>query len=241
MKASDVMRTDLVTVTPRTEIRDAVRLMLDHRISGLPVVDEAGAAVGMLTEGDLLRRAELGTQQRPPAWRAWLAGSGSEALHYVRSHARRVGEVMTVPIIGVRPDTGLTEVVALMEARRIKRLPVLEHGRLAGIVTRADLLRALEKNLPPPPETLPVSDAELRRRVLTALWQQPWARRDTFLDVRVKDGIVELVGVVTDRRERAAILVVAENTPGAQGVVDHLLWVEGMSGIPMDPPAGLPH
>lgn len=238
MRASEVMRREVVTVTPQTAISDAVRLMLEHHISGLPVVDEAGAAVGILTEGDLLRRAELGTQKPAPAWRAWLAASGSQARNFVRSNARRAGEVMTVPVIGVPPDTDLTEIVALMESRRIKRLPVLENGRVVGIVTRADLLRALQTLLPRA-ETPPVSDAELRRRVLTSLQQQPWVRRDASLDVRVEDGIVELLGVVTDPREREAIRVVAENTPGARGVVDHLLWVEGMSGIPMDPPAGI--
>jgi CBS-domain-containing membrane protein len=238
MQAGEVMRGDVVTVSPDTAIEDAVRLMLDRHISGLPVIDDAGTAVGMVTEGDLLRRAELGTQKRISAWRAWLAASGSAARNYVQSHARRVGEVMTVPVIGVTPDTALADIVQLMETHRIKRLPVLEHGRVTGIVTRADLLRALMRELPSA-QVAPVSDAQLRQRVLTALRQQPWARRDTSLDVRVNDGVVELVGVVTDPREREAIRVVAENTPGTRSVIDRLLWVEAMSGIPMDPPAGM--
>jgi CBS domain-containing protein len=231
------MQRDVVTVTPGTEIRDAVRLMLEHRISGLPVVEETGAPVGMLTEGDLLRRAELGTEKRVPAWREWLAGSGPEALNYARSHARQVGEVMTAPVTWVTPDTDLPEVVALMESRRIKRIPVIESGHLVGIVTRADLLRALEKLLPRAMSP-PVQDADLRRRILIALKAQPWLRGAHSVDVSVKDGIVELLGIVTDPRERAAIRVVAENTPGTQGVVDHLAWIESMSGIPVDPPAG---
>ncbi len=238
MKASDVMRKEVITVAPEAAVVDAVHLMLEHHISGLPVVDEAGAAVGILTEGDLLRRAELGTEKRVPAWRSWLAGSGREALDYVRSHARRVGEIMTVPVVCATPDTDLAQVVALMESKRIKRIPVLENGRVVGIVTRADLLRTLASLLPPV-NTPSVADAELRRRVLTSLKAQPWFRDDGSMDVRVKDGVVELVGVVTDQRERGAIRVVAENTPGARGVVDHLLWIESMSGIPMEPPAGV--
>jgi CBS domain-containing protein len=237
MKASEVMRKEIVTVTPRTAISDAVRLMLDHRISGLPVIDESGAVAGMVTEGDLLRRVELGTEKRVPAWRAWLMASGRDARDFVLSHGRQVGEIMTAPVAWVAPDADLTEVVALMESRRIKRIPVLDGGRLVGMVARADLLRALELLLPRAAVS-PVADAELRHRVLTSLEAQPWVRGDTSVDVRVKDGIVELVGVVTDQRERAAIRVVAENTPGVRGVVDHVLWVEGLSGLPVDPPPG---
>ena len=237
MKASEVMRKEIVTVTPRTAISDAVRLMLDHRISGLPVIDESGAVAGMVTEGDLLRQVELGTEKRVPAWRAWLMASGRDARDFVLSHGRQVGEIMTAPVVWVAPDADLTEVVALMESHRIKRVPVLDGGRLVGMVARADLLRALELLLPRAAVS-PVADAELRHRVLTSLEAQPWVRGDTSVEVRVKDGIVELAGVVTDQRERAAIRVVAENTPGVRGVVDHVLWVEGLSGLPVDPPSG---
>ncbi|MBW4050810.1 MAG: CBS domain-containing protein [Proteobacteria bacterium] len=238
MKVREVMQGGVVTVTPRAPIRDAVRLMLDHRISGLPVVDQSGAPVGIVTEGDFVRRAELGTEKRMPAWRGWLGASGTEALNYVRSHAVRVGQVMTVPVVSVTPDTELAEVVALMESRRIKQVPVLENGRVAGIVTRADLLRELAKLLPAA-GARPVADAQLRGRILASLKAQSWARSDTSVDLTVKGGIVELLGVVTDPRQREAIRVLAENMPGVRGVVDHLLWVERMSGIPMDSPAGL--
>jgi CBS domain-containing protein len=238
MQVSEVMRKEVITVTPRAAIRDAVHLMLEHHISGVPVVDEAGRTVGILTEGDLLRRAELGTQQRIPQWRAWITAAGTQAQNFVRSHARQVGEIMTTPVTFVGPQTPLAEVVALMESRRIKRIPVLESGRIVGIVTRADLLRALEALLPTA-DAAPVADAQLRRRVLASLRSQPWLGHAASVDVIVKDGIVELVGLVTDPRQRDAIRVVAENTPGTRGVVDHLTWIESMSGIPMDPPAGL--
>ncbi len=234
MKASDVMQTEVLTVTPETPVEEAVRVMAQRHISGLPVVDETGAAVGILSEGDLLRRVELGTETRLSGWRALIAGPAREAGNYARSHARRVGEVMTAPIISVTPDTDLADVVALMESRRIKRIPVLENGRIAGIVTRADLLRVLERLLPKG-DTAPVADAELRRRVLASLAEQPWTRHIAF-EVKVRDGMVELAGVVTDEREREGIRVLAENTPGVQGVIDHLVWIEAMSGIPVDPP-----
>lgn len=234
MKASDVMQREVITVTPETKVEEALRLMARHRISGLPVIDASGAAVGILSEGDLLRRVELGTETRLSAWRAWLAGPGREAGNYARSHARQVSEVMSVSLTCVTPDTDLADVVALMESRRIKRIPVLENGRIAGIITRADLVRALESLLPRE-DTAPVADAEIRRRVLVSLAEQTWARH-LPLEVKVRNGMVELEGVVTDGRERDGIRVLAENTPGVQGVIDHLVWIEPMSGIPVDPP-----
>lgn len=236
MKASDVMQREVITVTPETRVEEALRVMVRHHISGLPVVDETGTAVGILSEGDLLRRVELGTETRLSAWRAWVAAPGREAGNYARSHARRVEEVMTAPVICVPPDTDLADVVALMESRRIKRIPVVENRRIVGIVTRADMVRALERLLPRG-DTPPVADAELRRRVLASLAEQPWARR-IGLEVKVSSGVVELAGVVVDEREREGVRVLAENTPGVRGVIDHLLWIEPMSGIPLDPPTG---
>lgn len=232
MRASQVMQRNVITVTPGTLIQHAVHLMVAHHISGLPVVDEAGAVVGMLSEGDLLRRVELGTESSTPPWRAWFANPGSLARNYVRSHALKVADVMTAPVTCVTPDTDLAEVVARMESRRIKRLPVLENRRIAGIITRADLILALEKLLPRV-DTRPVADAELSRSVLEALRGQPWTR-DTSIDVRVKNGVVELLGLVIDERERQGIRVLVENMPGVHAVIDHLLWIERLSGIPMD-------
>lgn len=233
MKALDVMQRDLITVTPDTALDDAVHLMVTHRISGLPVVDASGEVVGILTEGDLLRRSELRTEATVPAWIGWLTGQGRAAREYVREHARKVGELMTVPVITVTAQTELGEVVALMESRRVKRVPVLQQGRLVGILTRSDLMRALEILLPKT-ETRPVADADLRHRLLASLREQRWVPRVSF-DVKVVNGVAELLGVVTDERAREAIRVLIENTPGVRGVVDHLIWIDPMSGIPIDP------
>jgi CBS domain-containing protein len=233
MNALDVMQREVITATPDMAIEDAVRLMVAHRISGLPVVNTAGAVVGILSEGDLLRRAELGTERSTSAWRAWLAGPGRDARDYVHSNARKVEEAMTSPVISVTPETPLSDIVALMESRRIRRVPVLEDDRLVGIVTRADLVRALQRLLPKL-QSQPVADAELRRRLIDSLAKQRWASR--AMDVRVENGVAELVGIITNPAEREAARVLAENTPGVRGVIDHLLWVESTSGIALEKP-----
>jgi CBS domain-containing protein len=234
MRALDVMQRDVKTVTPGTSIARAVHLMITLRISGMPVVNSAGEVVGILSEGDLIRRVELGTDLKIPAWQAWFVGPEPGARAYIRSHALKVGEVMTAPVVSVSPDTELSEVVALMESRRIKRVPVIARNRLVGILTRSDLLRALERLLPSL-DTPPVADAELRRRLLAELGGQQWTPRFS-IDVRVENGVVELRGVVTNERERAAMCVLAESVPGVREVVDHLLWVEQVSGAPMPNP-----
>lgn len=233
MKALDVMQREVITTTPDAAIEDAVRLMVAHRISGLPVVDAAGNVVGIFSEGDLLRRTELGTARTSSGWRAWLAGPGRDARDYVLSHARKVGEAMSAPVISVKPETQLSEVVALMESRRVRRLPVLDGNRLVGIVTRSDLIRALESLLPKV-DAAPVADAEIRRRLLASFRTQRWTPHTSF-DVKVENGVAELIGIITDPAAREAARVLAENTPGVRGVVDHLMWVDSMSGIPLDP------
>lgn len=232
MKAQDIMQRQPITATPEMSIENAMHLMLTHHISGLPVVDSTGSVAGVLSEGDLLRRTELGTEETLSGWRAWLAGQGWAAREYVRSHARRVGEVMTTPVISVTPQSDLADVVALMESRRVKRVPVLQDGRLVGILTRSDLMRALE-NLLPRADTRPVADAELRRRLLASLGEQRWAPRFS-IDVKVVNGVAELLGVITDERTREAARVLVENTPGVREVVDRLVWIEPFSGIPLD-------
>ena len=234
MKASEVMSRAVATVAPETSLADAVALMVMRRISGLPVIGEAGTIMGILTEGDLLRRVETGTEAKVAAWRAWLAGPGTAASNYVRTHARKVGEIMTAPVISVGPETDLAEVVALMESRRIKRVPVIEQGRLVGIISRGDLVRALDRMLPKPDSGV-IADAEVRRRILSDFAQQRWAPRFS-IDVRVENGVAELRGFIIDERAHEAMRVLAENTPGVRRVIDHLSRIEPISGVTLDEP-----
>lgn len=229
MKAADIMARGAFTVTADSTVEDAARLMLSHRVSGLPVVDAGGAIVGMLTEGDLLRRAETGTERRRPRWLELLLGPGRMARDYVHTHSGKVGDVMTRDVVAIVPGTRLEEVAELMERHRVKRLPVVEKGRIVGVVSRANLLAALLEVLGEARPTA-ASDREIRRRVLAEIDKQRWAPLAS-IDVAVEDAVVELRGVVTDERERQALRVAAENVPGVKAVRDRLVWVEPISGL----------
>jgi CBS domain-containing protein len=229
MFACDVMTRQIVKVTPDTAIEEAARLMVENRISGLPVTDAAGAVVGIVTEGDLLRRIETGTDKQHSGWYGLLFGPGRLAAEYTRSHARKVGEVMTAKLVSVSPETPLAEVVELMETHRIKRVPVIDDGALVGIISRANLVAALAGILTEPPRAA-LSDEEIRQAILAEIDKQPWGPRES-VDARVTDGVVELQGTILDERERAALIVAAENLPGVKSVRDKLVWVEPNSGM----------
>jgi CBS domain-containing protein len=233
MNARDVMTRQVVKVTPDTAIEEAARLMVENRISGLPVIDAAGAVVGIVTEGDLLRRIETGTDKQHSGWYGLLFGPGRLAAEYTRSHARKVGEVMTAELVSVASETPLAEVVELMETHRIKRLPVIDDGALVGIISRANLVAALAGILTEPRTAL--SDDEIRAAILAEIDKQPWGPRQT-VDVTVADGVVELHGTIWDERERTALHVAVENLPGVKAIRDYLVWVEPNSGVVIPAP-----
>jgi CBS domain-containing protein len=235
MNAADVMSKEVFVVNTDMTVLDAARAMLQHHISGVPVRDWQGKVVGMLTEGDLLHRVETGTQRRHAHWLELLFGPGRAAQDYTVAHAKKVGEVMTPRVISVTPETPLSEVVALMEQNHIKRVPVLAGGRLLGIVSRADLLRRLVAQSEKAVVAEPGSDAEIKSRILAELDHESWAPR-AIIHVDVKNGVVELRGSITDERERAALKVVCENTAGVKEVIDHMIWVEPLSGMVIEAP-----
>jgi CBS domain-containing protein len=231
MKASDVMTRNVVTVGRETSVANAIRVMLENNISGLPVLDD-GKVVGILTEGDLLRRSETGTERHRPRWLEILMGPRRIAGEYVRTHGRKVEEIMTTDLISVAGDTPLDEVVGLMERRRIKRVPVLDGDVLVGIISRADLLRSLLRALEAHhPEIR--RDDEILEQILAELAKAAWVPKDG-LSISVKDGVVDLNGVILEEKEREALRVVAENVPGVRAVEDHLVWVEPVSGTVID-------
>lgn len=227
MKASDVMTTKVISIRPDATLSEMIKRMLDHRISGLPVIAEDGTLVGVVTEGDCLRRAETGTEVKRSFWRDLLTGSETLANEYIRTHGRKVSEVMTRDPISVSPDTDLSEVIHIMEKNRIKRVPVVKDGTVVGILSRANLLQTLSglvRNT-----SLNDSDADIRKGVIAALGTLPWAANE-FLNVTVKDGVVDLWGCYTAYRQDEAAVVATENVPGVKQVRNHLSWVDPMSG-----------
>jgi CBS domain-containing protein len=233
MKVADIMTRTPLAVRMDATLLEAATIMVQSRVSGLPVIDEEGSLVGMISEGDLIRRAELGTTGRPASRLLTFLSPGRVAHDYVRTHGLSVSEVMSGNVIWVSPDASLADVAEAMETHQVKRLPVMKDGRLIGIVSRADLLRVLVQLLGER-EVPAISDIEIRSRVLAEIEKEKWAPR-TNVDATVKDGIVELRGAVTDDRERVGLRVICENTPGVRGVHDRLIWLEPLSGAVIDP------
>jgi CBS domain-containing protein len=229
MKARDVMTQYVTSVGPNDSLSRAVRIMLQNEISGLPVIDTFGRLVGMITEGDLLRRAETATQRRRSRWIEIFVTPGRLAEEYVHSHGRKVSELMTVDPVSVTEETPLEEVVTLMEKRRIKRLPVVRGDQVVGIVSRANLLHALARLSGEAKPGQP-DDRAIREELLDHLVNLNWAPLAS-LDITVRNGVVDLWGSITDERERQALVVAAENIPGVKAVNDHLVWIEPMSGV----------
>jgi CBS domain-containing protein len=227
MKVSDVMTRRVISVTPEASIVEAIRLMTTNHISGLPVIDREGKLVGMVSEGDFLRRAELATERHRSVWFDAIFGPAQSATEFIHSHGLKVEEVMTRNPAFVLEDSSLAEVVHLMETRRIKRLPVLRGVQVVGIVSRANLLRAL-LSLHRATPTASMDEASVRDRILSDIDEQSWSV-GADLDVTVHDGVVDLWGRVTDLKQRDALKVLVETTPGVVRVEDHLACASATS------------
>ena len=218
----------VITVATGAPIVEAANTMLQNHISGLPVVDEAGKLVGIISQGDFIRRAEIGTQRKRGRWLKLLLGSGRVASDFVRERGRKVGEIMTLDPCTVTEDATLEDVVSLMEQNNVKRLPVMRGDQLVGIVTRSNLLRAvaeLAREVPDPT----ADDDHMRNHIITSIEKADWA--PFGLGVIVRNGNAHLSGVITNERSRQAAIVAAENVSGVRKVHDHLCWVEPTSGM----------
>jgi CBS domain-containing protein len=232
MRAHQIMTKPVITVSPDATIVEAANIMLQRHVSGLPVVED-DELVGIVSEGDFIRRSEIGTQHKRGRWLRFILGPGQSASDFVREHGRRVFEVMTKDPLTITEDTALAEIVNMMEKNNVKRLPVVRDGTLVGIVSRANLLQAvasLAREVPDPT----ADDDHIRERIITAMEKNDWC--PFGLGVIVKDGIVHLSGVITEERSRQAAVVAAENVQGVKKVHDHLCWVDTMSGMYIDAP-----
>ena len=233
MRAHQIMTRQVLSVGPDTPVLEAANVMLQQHISGLPVIDKSGKLVGVVSEGDFIRRAEIGTGRKRGRWLQFLIGPGKSAMEFVREQGRRVSEVMTPEPYTITEDTQLEDIVQLMEKRNIKRLPVLRGDAVVGIVTRSNLLQAvanLVRDVPDPT----ADDDHIRTRVIAAIEKNDW--HPYGLSVVVRDGIVHLNGVITDERSREASIVAAENVSGVTTVHDHLCWIDPMSGMYVNSP-----
>jgi CBS domain-containing protein len=225
MHASDVMTRNVITVDPDTTVQDVAGLLSERGISGVPVVDATGQLVGIISEGDLLRRAEIGTDQPGSVRRSWWLEdfATARARDYVKSHGRTVRDIMSRDVVTVAAETDLGEIARLLETNRIKRVPVLQDGRIVGIVSRSNLVRALSAAPTPVPAATADSDRAIRSRLLTELDQQKWANRIWPQDVIVSDGTAHF-WFTSDESSATmqAARIAAENIPGVRGVEVHI-------------------
>ena len=220
MNAANMMTSPVVTIGPEASVRDAAWTMLTNRISAVPVLDGQGRLIGILSEGDLLRRAETGTQRRRSWWGMLGLGSEQLAAEFVKSHGRKVADVMSRNVITAHEDTPAPEIARLMETHGIKRVPIVEDGKLVGIVSRADFLTALT-GVHQEATAANGDDAALRGVIIARLGRMPWFQ-PSIINVAVSDGNVELTGLADSDAQRRAVLIVVETTPGVRAVQDNM-------------------
>jgi len=221
MRATDVMIRDVVTVHPDTDVADAIKLLSEHDVSALPVVDEAGNLVGILSEADLIHRVEIGTEKHRPWWLEAVTGASTLAEEFAKSHGKRVDEIMTSGAISVSEDTPLSEIATLFERKRIKRVPVIKDGKLVGVVSQSNLIQALASvvgRMDQHDET----DRQIRLELQARLQQQSWTDFGSR-NITVSDRVVHLWGLVGSEAERKALLALAESVPGVSQVSDEMI------------------
>lgn len=218
MKAHQIMSRDVVTVTPAMPVRDIAALMTEKRISGVPVVSADGTVIGIVSESDLLSRAEIGTVPPRKWWLNFFSDPDALARQYTKTHGLRAENVMTHPVISVGEDADLSEIARTLDKHKVKRLPVLQDGKLVGIISRADIVRALSQTEVVRPS---MSDAALEKSLQEKMRAQDWLE-DTFINLAVRDGAVELTGFVASAEQRRALHVLIEATDGVHKINDQL-------------------
>ena len=220
VRASDIMTTSIISATPDMSVRHAAGTMVFAGISGMPVIDESGRLLGMITEGDLMHRAEIGTGTKQRAWWLEMVASTSDlASQYVREHGKKVRDVMTTDVATVTETCPVADIADLLERRRIKRVPVMRDGKVVGVVSRANLIRALVTMAPEVPVVGESGDHAIRKDVLAAMEGHPWALAPE--NVIVENGTVHLWGSVVSPEAGNALRVAAENAPGVKDVMTH--------------------
>jgi CBS domain-containing protein len=231
MRAQDVMTSPPITVAPDTPVLEIAALLVERRISAVPVVDASGRAVGIVSEGDLLRRCEIGTERQRSQWLELLLDRSVQAADFSKAYGLFARDVMTREVISVSPDTDLGEIARILEQRRIKRVPVVDNGVPVGIVSRANLLRGLVASARDTAASGGGSDLDLRTALENRLRGEPWIDLSR-LNIVVSDGVVHLWGIVRSEEQRRALRIAAESMAGVRAVEDHLSpdWFANSSG-----------
>ena len=221
MKAQDVMVRNVLTVGPDTSVADAVAMLVKHDISALPVVNPDGSLIGILSEADLLEREELGAEHHYPWWIESLMPASKLAERFAKAHGKRVSEVMSTNVIFASEDTPVSEIAALLETHRIKRVPIINDGKIVGIVSRSNLMQALAscKLVEPKSKT----DRSIRLELLDRLRQQQRWTDFGERNIIVQDGVVHLWGLISSDAERKALAALAEGIPGVVSVCDEMI------------------
>jgi CBS domain-containing protein len=218
MNARDIMTRNVITASPDTRVADIARLLAERHVSAVPVVD-GDKVVGIVSEGDLVRRSEIGTDRRGGSW--WLRLFRTETpIDFVKAHGQKARDIMTSQVVSVGEDTPVSEIADIFESKHIKRVPVVSGGRLVGIVSRANLVRAIASAGEKAVASAKASDREIRDRLTRTLEAQPWWNKFAA-SVNVSDGIVHYWGVTGANDDRKAARVAAEEIPGVKGVEDH--------------------
>lgn len=218
MNVADIMSRDVITVKPSASIEHAARLMVDHGVSGLPVVDDAGAVVGIITERDLIVRQK--PRERAPWWKLFFQDAEQLAREYQKARGTTVAEVMTQPVVHVTPDTPIAAAAAILDQLRIGRLPVIAEDRLEGILSRADLIKAL--SIAPAAKTAPLPDAELANEMRKRLAGEAWVS-NRHIAIRAENQVLSLFGLAESDTERSALETMARAIPGCKGVDNQLI------------------
>jgi CBS domain-containing protein len=222
MNAAQIMVRDVITVPPTATVQEIASTLVRNHISAVPVVDAHGGVLGIVSEGDLMRRAEIGTERLRSWWLHLFTPAETLSHEFVKAHGRKASDVMTSPAVTAAPDASLADIAGVLERHRIKRVPIVKDGRLVGIVSRANLVQALAA-APPGGMRAPrqESDEAIRNRVLDYIRAQPWGM-PWLVNVSVENGVVQLWGAVGSEAERQAVRVAAEAAPGVTDVQDNL-------------------